>query len=197
VPKWSKVGKGDRVQLRGREYEVVKIKPKGKRAKVTVRGGGSVFESTVALSDKVTIVKAADKRRDADGWYKPTKAQRAAEPGRSLPPGDPSVTTPPLHAVGSPWESRRDKVEERLERVLGAVLVGEATDESAGYYVPPVDVTTVDAHLVLFHGWQPSDWDEDTDRVKAHEAEHADRLGNPEGYTPLPVNHWHTERRPA
>src|SRR5690606_23288779 len=149
MAKWRKVVKGDRVELRGREFEVVKIKPKGKALKVTVRGGGSVFESKVDPDAKVTIV--ADPLHEKSGamrrWAKPTEAPKR-EP---IPAGDPSVTRPPGKASGDPWETRRDEVERRLDELLGARLVGEATDESAGYYVPPVDVSTVTSHLVLFH----------------------------------------------
>lgn len=195
MAKWSKVSKGDRVELRGREYEVVKIKAKGSSAKVTVRGAGSVFEAKVSLDDKVTIVKARDKRHDADGWYVPTKAERKAERA-ALPAGDPTVTKPPAPPSGDPWETRRDKVERRLDDILGAHLVGESTDESAGYYVPPVDVSTIMAHWVLFHGGQPSDYEGEADTLEHHEHEHAARLKHPGDYAPLKVNHWHTETRP-
>lgn len=178
------MARGDRVELRHRTYEVVKIKAKGGHAKVTVRGGGSVFESEVRLADKVRVVATPlhDKTGAQQRWAKPSET---------------AATTPPAEPGADPWETRRDKVERRLDELLGAHLVGEATDEDAGYYVPPVDVSTVDAHLVLFHGWQRSDWDEDTDRVRAHAAEHADRLADPGDFAPLKVNHWHTETRPA
>lgn len=192
MAKWSKVSKGDRVELRGREYEVVKIKPKGEHAKVTVRGGGSVFESKVRLADKVTIV--ADPLHGKDGaqrrWAKPREVKNNEPKG--LPPGDPSVRKPPAKPSGDPWETRRDKVERRLDDLLGARLVGESTDESSGYYVPPVDVSTVAAHLVLFHGTDVSAFGVD-DMLELHDNEHASAL---KGHA-LKVNHWHTETRPA
>lgn len=200
---WADVTKGSRVELKGREYTVAKIKTKGKRTRVTVVGSAGKFEAEVKTKDTVTIVTARDKRRDSAGWYKPTKAERKAaeaEQSKGLPTGDPTVTKPPVKTKGGdPWESRRDKVERMLDDVLSAHLVGEATDENVGYYVPPVDVSTVTAHLVLFHGEQPSDWDDvmqGAALLERHAALHDQHLDDPEGQ-PLKVNHWHTKERPT
>lgn len=194
MSKWSKVAKGDHVELRGRVYEVLKIKTKGASAKVTVRGAGSVFESKVALADKVTLV--ADPLRDKGGaqtrWAKPGEGEDLAP---TLPPGDAAAVTRPAKPSADPWETKRDEVERRLDDILGAHLVGESIDEAVGYYVPPVDAATVEAHLVLFHGAQLSDWDENSDLVQSHESWHAGHLEDPEGQ-PLKVNHWHTKARP-
>jgi hypothetical protein len=192
MAKWSKVRKGDFVELRGRGYEVLKIKTKGKSAKVTVRGAGSVFESKVALDDKVTVVpnplhgKDGAQRR----WAHEREAKHLREP--ALKPGNPKVTKPPGKLSDDPWDSRRDKVERRLDEILGARLTGESTDEDAGYYVPPVDVSTIAAHLALFHGTDVSEYGVD-DMLELHSNEHAAALSG----NPLKVNHWHTETRPA
>lgn len=189
MAKWGKVTAGDYVELKGREYEVVKIKPRGKSAKVTVRGGGSVFESKIALDDKVKIVTAPLRNKSGaqQRWAKPTEAPRDG-----LPAGDPSITKPPRKAVGEAWETPRDKVERKLDSILGAHLVGEASDESSGYYVPPQDMSTIAAHLALFHGTDPSEYGVD-DMLELHDNQHAAALSG----IGLKVNHWHTETRPA
>jgi len=188
MTKWAKVSKGDRVELRGKVFEVVKIKHKGKSAKVTVRGAGSTFDARVALADKVKLIadplhgKGGEQRR----WASRGEAKR-----EGMLTGDPSVTQPPAKKYGDPWETPRDRVERKLESILGAHLVGEATDESSGYYVPPVDVSTIAAHLALFHGVDPSDYGIDGMR-QVHADEHEGALKG----VPLKVNHWHTESRP-
>lgn len=192
VAKWSKVSKGDRVELRGREYEVVKIKAKGSSAKVTVRGAGSVFESKVQLLDRVKIITVPllDKRGAQQRWAKPGEV-KIDEP-EGLPVGDSTITKPPGKPSGDPWETHRDKVERRLDSLLGAHLVGESTGEDAGYYVPPVDISTVAAHVALFHGVDPSEYGVD-DMLELHGHEHESALKG----RALKVNHWHSETRPV
>lgn len=189
MAKWSKVTKGDRVEIRGREYEVVKIKAKGANAKVTVKGAGSVFESKVALDDKVKIITEPLRKEGAQTrWAKPAEGEKRS----AMPAGDASVTKPPRKAVGDPWETRKDKVERKLDEILGAHLVGEATDEDAGYYVPPVDASTIAAHLALFHGTDVSQYGVD-DMLELHTNQHATTKARNGA---LAVNHWHTETRP-
>lgn len=193
MAKWSKVEAGDNVELKGRVFEVVKIKVKGEHAKVTVRGAGSVFESKVLLADKVKVVTPPlhDKSGAQARWAKP-KENTMREPA-GLEAGNPAVTKPPVNANGDPWETRRDKVERRLDDLLGAKLVGETNDASAGYYVPPVDITIVAAHLALFHGVKVGDYGID-DMLELHQTEHRNALMA--GAPGLAVNHWHTEVRP-
>lgn len=199
---WADVAKGDRVELGGKAFVVTKLKAKGKRAVVVVVGGGGRFESEVKLADTVKLAPAKGKRsagKESADWYEPKgKAERKELKLATLPAGDPSVTKRPAKPSGDPWETPRDKTERMLERLLGAHLVAETLDEALGYYVPPVDASTVRAHLMLLHGAQPSDWDDDvTDAalLAGHEAQHADALADPTG-SPLAVNHWHTETRP-
>lgn len=192
MPKWSKIAKGDHVVLKGSSFEVVKIKPKGDRVKVTVRGERGTFESTVAADAKVERAPL----RDESGRMKRWATEREVKHRDPIPAGDPSVTKPPGKLSADPWETRRDKTERLLERALGAVLIGEATDEGAGYYVPPVDVSTIMGHWVTFHGGDPTDYEGEADTLVAHEAEHKGRLEHPGDYAPLKVNHWHTKTRP-
>jgi hypothetical protein len=58
--------------------------------------------------------------------------------------------------------------------------------------VPPVDVSTVAAHLALFHGGIPSACEDEGAMLAAHTAQHAEARNG----SPLAVNHWHTEKRP-
>ncbi|WP_369676138.1 hypothetical protein, partial [Enterococcus faecium] len=114
--------------------------------------------------------------------------------GRGLPAGDPTKTKPPEKPKGDLWETPVGRIERKLDAILGARLVGEATDENAGYYVPPVDSSTVAAHLVLFHGGIPEACDDDEAKMlAAHDAQHAAAL---KGEGILSSQHWHSEKRP-
>ena len=183
---WSDVGVGDRVVMKGREYTVTKAKPKGKKVKVRLSGPGGTFDGVVRSGDDVQLPALHD------GGGRTTRWATKAEEVRPMQAGDPDLAAPPRKPGADPWMSRRDRVEERLDDMLGAHLVGEATDEGQGYYVPPVDVSTVDAHLMLFHGLAPSDWGADADRVALHERAHADAAN-----MPPKVTHWHTATRPV
>lgn len=195
---WADVKKHDVVELGGRAWRVVKIKPGKKKAEVMVDYKGRIAESTVKLADKVVIVKKGDGTKRGP-LHDETNAQRRwatkkeAEP-KGLPAGDASMTKPPTKAKhGDPWESQTDRIEKSLHDLLSARLVGISTDEDSGYYVPPVNVTTVASHLALFHGGIPDAVQDDEARMMAaHESQHAEALRG----MPLAVNHWHTPTRP-
>lgn len=198
---WADVKKHDVVELGGREYRVVKIKPKGKKAAVMVETKGRYAESKVKLAERVVIVKKGDGTKrgplhDENGQARrwATKKEAKLDEPRGLPAGDSSVTAPPTKAKhGDPWETQADRIEKTLGDLLSAKLVGISTDEDSGYYVPPVNATTIAAHLALFHGGIPAACEDDEKRMlAAHESQHAEALRG----APLAVNHWHTPTRP-
>lgn len=198
---WADIKKGDAVELGGREWIVAKIKPKGKKATVVVEHKGRKAESTVKLADKVKRTAKAGERdplRDRDGaqrrWAK--KSEQTARPNSTggLAPGNPKKTKPPAPATGSPWETPSDRIERKLDEILGARLVGETGDPRAGFYVPPVDIMTIAAHLALFHGGIPDAVADDEAKMLAvHRSQHEAALRG----SALAVNHWHTEKRPG
>lgn len=190
---WADVVKGDSVELGGRAWLVVKIKPKGKKARVVVEAKGRTAESVVKLADRVAIVKPEaaplHKREKIDG--RPAiRQERWATADESKAANGPM----PAPAEGGPWDRPADRIERKLDEILGARLVGEATDVKAGYYVPPVDVTTVAAHLALFHGGIPETATDEGRMLVAHNAQHDVAA---RGQAVLSVNHWHTEQRPS
>lgn len=196
---WDDVKKRDVVEMSGRKYRVVKIKPKGKKAAVMVELGGKYFDSKVRLADRVTIVKKGDGSKkgpllDEDGTARRWATKKeAAEVGVGLPAGDSSVTKPPSKPKGDPWsDPPKARTDQMLAELLNARLVAETDDEAAGHYVPPVNVSTVASHLALFHGGIPAACEDEGAMLKAHEAQHAEALKG----VPLAVNHWHTEKRP-
>lgn len=196
---WADVEEGDDVELNGRTWTVVKIKEKGKRAKVTVERKGVRASSEVRLKDAVRIVGRTplfDGDGRANRWATDAEARKAeaeSAPAR-LEAGDPSVTKAPAKPKGGEWDKPVGKAEKAVTSLLGARLVGEATDPNRGYYVPPVNVTTVAAHLALFHGGIPSACDDDEGKMlAAHDAQHA---AAKRGEGILSVNHWHEARRP-
>jgi hypothetical protein len=199
---WADVVEGDNVELKGKSWTVTKAKRKGKVVKVTVVDGRHTASSEVPAKGKVRRTAKADpalnrlidrvKRGPThvntthDG--RPTKTQQ-----RWIDEGDAAQTKPPKKPGTDVWESPRDRVERKLDEVLGAKLVGEATDVSKGYYVPPVDVTTIASHLVIFH---PNTYDAAKDEatmLAGHAHEHQMAL---DGKLKLAINHWHTKTRP-
>lgn len=202
---WADVKKGTVVELNGREWLVTKIKKVAsnpKKAAVKLERRGHASKGEVRLKDRVTIAAKGDGSKRGPLFDDAGTAQRWASKkelretldGASLPAGDPAQTKPPAKAKGSPWDTPADRIEKKLDAILGARLVGVATDEDAGYYVPRVDSSTVAAHLALFHGGIPEACDDDERKMlKAHDAQHAAAL---KGEGVLEVNHWHTEKRP-
>lgn len=199
---WADVGKGDVLELGGREWVVAKMKAKGRKAKVVVERKGRSAESIVKLAERVTIVARAKDRdplRDNRGaqrrWAKPTEQTFAgATPAAGLNPGNPKKTEPPAPATGNPWGVPVGTAEKAIGKVfVGAHLVAETGDEKKGYYVPPVDIMTVAAHFALFHGGIPDAIaDDEAKMLIAHKVQHDAALRG----VALAVNHWHTEKRP-
>lgn len=188
---WSKIRKGDALDLGGRVWTVEKIKPGKKKAEVKIRHKSNVVRDTVKLTDKVRI--AADGDTQLGARYGKGRSQRYPDGKAVTPPPAKQKKRPPEPATGDPWETQQDRIEKQLERILGARLIGEATDTDAGYYVPPVDVTTVAAHLVIYHGTDITALDA-TEMLKVHHQEHEDHLAGSHRFA---QNHWHTEKRPT
>lgn len=197
---WADVKKGDTVELAGKPFRVVKMKAKGRKAKVTVdRGNGREYSSLVKLADRVAITARKGDRGplyDGNGtaqrWATKREAREVLTEPKGLPSGDSSITKPPKKATGDPWETQADRIEKRLDDLLQARLVGETHDENAGYYVPPVDASTVAAHLALFHGGIQAACEDEGAMLAAHAAQHDEAKRG----IPLAVNHWHTAKRP-
>lgn len=165
--KWSKVERGDVVELGGREWTIVAVKlKKGGRVKVAVRSGTRTAESVVDADAKVRIVQPPSE-------LKPAAAARA---------------------VGDPWERPIDRVERKLDEILGARLIGQSDDGEKSWYVPLVDEQTVSSHLVIFHGGIPDEARGDVERMVAlHAGVHVD--AGTDTLTGV-VPHIHTDRRP-
>jgi len=196
---WRDVAEGARVILKGNPYEVTGYARDGKTVKVTVKGARGSFTTTVKRKDPVelapaTATKKAGKSKTAEipkggPLYDERGAQR-----RWAEPGDMTATKPPKKAKGGEWDEPKGKAERKVAEILGATLVGESTDPESGWYVPPVDPSTIAAHLFLYHDLKPASllWEE---LDKMHADQHARALVAP--FTALHVNHWHTEQRPV
>ena len=192
---WADAKKGDDVVIDGKTYRVRKVKRDGKLVKVTVERAGRSFTSHVKAKAAVQLVTTSSSKgvplHDATGtqqrWAKPKEAAEVLGRGR------PEVTEPPVAPGEDPWEEPRDRIERKLDAILGAKLIAESDGKGDGYYVPPVDVTTIAGHLVTFH---PNTYDPAKDEVAmlaGHDHEHKMVL---EGKAKLHVNHWHTKTRP-
>jgi hypothetical protein len=78
------------------------------------------------------------------------------------------------------------------------VLVAETDDEAAGYYVPPVDVTTIAAHLAIFHAAADEPRRGSAHARRRRHARAPRRRARAAGNgAALAVNHWHTKTRPG
>jgi hypothetical protein len=198
---WAKIEKGAVVELNGRPYLVEKIKPGKKTAEVKLSHKGRASKGEVRLKDPVVMSTASptskraplqDEAGTMQRWA--TKSELKEAMGRGLPPGDHTKMKPPEKPKGDLWETPVGRVERKLDQILGARLVGVSTDENVGYYVPPVDASTVAAHLAVFHGGIPEACDDDEAKMlRAHDAQHAAAL---KGEGILQTNHWHSEKRP-
>lgn len=196
MPKWRDIKSGEAVLLKGERYEVTKAKlnKKGTKVRVVLEGRRGTFDREVDAKLKVeragapaTSGKPARKVK-GDPLHDETGAQR-----RWATQGELEAVLPPEPAEGGKWAKPKGKAEKAITSVLGATLVGEATDPDVGWYVPPLDPSTIDAHLLLFHEVQP----EGDYKTKAamHERLHTDAVAGP--FAPLHVNHWHTKERPT
>jgi PKD repeat protein len=196
---YADLKKGDRIELGGLEYIVDKAKAKGKKVALTVTGKRGTFSSEVKAKDAVTIAKPPKldgPNGEQQRWATEKEAAEfetwnSSRP-TSAPAGNPEQTKRPAKATGNPWDAKGDATEDRLETLLGARLAGESTDENAGYYVPPVDVQTVAAHLLIFHGVKGDQYTSAEEALVLHSQHHADaKFG-----AAMLTNHWHTKVRP-
>lgn len=196
---WRDVEAGSVVRMKGGDWRVDRVKVKGKRARVRVTGPAGTFERDLTARDRVELVtRAADPGplRDERGaqrrWATDEEAKREAPPSLGLPGGRHGAKPQPETGKGPRWDApATDPAGRAVEGILGARLVAETPDEPAGYFVPPVDVTTVRAHLLTFHGMPGHEQPLDEARaLEVHRRMHDD------GQV-APVNHWHTKRRPG
>ena len=203
LTKWANIAAGTTVELKGKRYKVAKIKVKGKVAKVTLIGADLFQPLTREVDAKAKVevpamsVKGKSKTASSSKpgpLYDDRGAQtRWAEENE----GDPKATKPPKKAKGGKWTEPRDKAEKAILKHLDGKLVGETFDPAVGHYVPPVDTSTVLAHLFLYHGIEP-DPVEKLDlwhSLGMHDDLHERAKVAP--FSPLKVNHWHTKERPT
>lgn len=158
MTRWKDVEPGDVLELKGREWRVTAVKRKPLR--VTVERDG--VEHTAEVEPKGKVMRVGVK----------------PEP----------VIVAPADDDRNPWTTPRDQVEQRLKRLLGAELVGETSDAGGTWVVPPVDVTTVAAHLAIMHGIDPSGLELAT-LVEYHQNQHTSGAAMTE-------QHYHSEYRP-
>jgi hypothetical protein len=179
---WADVRRGDAVKLGSRTLVVKKAKRDGKHVHIVIKDHLGTFERDVKAKDAVTIAKAVDLTIKPKKLHDKVGArQRWAEPAESL------ADETPKPATGSPWTTQADRAEEALA-TIGARLVAESHDGEKSWYVPPVDVSTVAAHWLVFHGGDPAMLDSMA-LLAHHNQQHKD-------YTTFKVPHTHTEVRP-
>lgn len=196
---WRDVEAGSVVRLKGGDWRVERVKVKGKTARVKVSGNLGTFEREVKAKSLVEIVDghaAGGPLRDERGaqrrWATDDEAATQGPPSLGLPGGRHGAKPSPETSKGPKWdEPATDPAGRAVESVLGARLIAETPDEPAGYFVPPPDVTTIRAHLAIFHGIPAHEQPADEGQCLA-----AHRIEHDEG-RPLAVNHWHTKRRPG
>lgn len=151
MTRWRDVVAGDRVELKGAEWTVVKAKHKrGKPSRVTVsRPGRSDFTSDV----------------DPKGCVKRLSAETLHQNGDDVTSkaGEIDMTA-----------ARMDRAQKVVEKALDAkhVADGKVYAERGPFVVPAVDVTTVASHLHIMHGTDVSGLAE-ASMLDSHQNQHA------------------------
>ncbi len=184
---WRDIEAGSLVELKGKPWHVDRVKVKGKAAHVTVTSAAGTFTRELKAAALVELVDG-----HAEGG--PLHDARGAQRRWATEAEAAAVTPAPRPEVGKGprWDApATDPAGVAVESILGARLVAETPDEAAGYFVPLLDVTTVRAHLTIYHGVAAHEQPADEARcLEAHRAAH-------ESGEALVVNHWHSKRRPG
>lgn len=96
---------------------------------------------------------------------------------------------------GKAWDKADDAAEEAVKEILGAELLGIKPGPGEAYIVPLVDVSTIAAHLLTFHGItdalagrESGAWER---MVKLHDTDHERPINE------LHVPHRHDKKRPV
>lgn len=189
--RWADIEQGAAVMLKGRRWTVERIKVKGKKATVTVRSTLGEFTRVMDAREKVELfdkprtggvdfkrlLREGDKKGgklhakiESDGrpavqqqrWAKPRELDEVIAPKR-----------PKLKGATEPWQPPADKVERKLEKILGATLIGASIEGREGeYWVPEVGPDTIASHLLTFHHIRFDGVSVDVARKAYSEAEH-------------------------
>lgn len=182
--KWAKVAAGDLVELRGDAWTVEKAKAKKAGLEVTVARGAERFTAVVDPGGKVkraTPPPSPDGHpADAEGSAKLDGAikRKAAEKRQAL-----TETRDRRPTRAEDAEVVRDDVAapSEAEEKVSAFLQGVPTatrDVHGSWVVPPVDYSTVAAHLRIFHALDVTTLTPD-EMLAQHAALHASGDGSP------------------
>lgn len=141
---WADVTPGAMVELKGRDWEVVKAKRKGKVVKVTVKGSAGEFASEKLAKERVTIVEP--------GWADKAGAAKADRQRTSVEKlhAAPKLAPGRLRAAVEELGAEEGKAERTVRKFLDAKLLAVETD--GVYVMPHVSPDTIAAHLMAFHG---------------------------------------------
>jgi len=178
--RWSKVSPGDLVELRGDAWTIEKAKVKKRGFEVTIARGAERFTSVVDPDGKVkrasppplldtegsAKLDGAIKRKAGAEKRQPINETRDRRPTRL----EDSETVRVEVAAPSPAE---EKVSAFLQGVPTATK-----DVHGSWVVPPVDYSTVAAHLRIFHALDVTTLTPD-EMLSQHEALHASGDGSP------------------
>lgn len=182
--KWSKVEKGARVLIDGERFTVKKHERSGKGADVILVGDGGTFVRGFRKG-KVTVLGLPE----LDSRGKPVKG---VDFGKLIREPKPQTEFNGRNAVAMTEWATESKAEKKVREELGGELVGV---EAGGVtYVPPLDPSTIKAHLHIFHGFEASTTPYEQ-LVKYHEAEHS--RSDAEPFFRLTIPHTHSKERPA
>lgn len=175
--KWSKIEKGDRVIIDRERFTVKKHERSGKGADVILVGDGGKFVRGFRKG-KVIVLRGDEPKN-------PGKPEKRVE-------SKPQTEFNGRNAVAMTEWATESKVEKKVREKLGGELVGV---EAGGVtYVPPLDPSTIKAHLHIFHGFEASTTPYEQ-LVKYHEAEHS--RSDAEPFFHLTIPHTHSKERPA
>lgn len=221
--KAKKLKTGDRLLIRGKVWTVTSCTPKKKGVWLDLQGmrPGDTFSNRVDPDRKFeraeplhVDVKTSDgaNARAQARWARPEEAGKVLKSEPKLEPHKPPKLKPDPQ-LG--WNDDATKADTRVREILGGQLVAVQT-EKGDWVVPAVDVDTIAAHLLAFHGVRfdgvsideartpeaEATVDADTAVLTAywekarqvHDEAHAAYQA---GKADLLVPHWHSVERPA
>jgi hypothetical protein len=158
--------------------------------RVAVRWGDVRAGDTVILQEKpwqVVKSKLKDARR-----VKVTVERKGEIFSANMPIKAQVMRVEPI--ATKPWSEPDTPAEKVVEEVLGATLEAVKPSDDEVYVVPPIDVSTIASHMLIFHGIELVDvrrvggWEE---ARAQHDAEHERDIDD------LHVPHRHDAGRPV
>lgn len=154
--KAKKLVVGDRVTLKGRTWEVARYARRklSGQVRLELRSGADTFTGVVPEDRRFTLAGPEPLTDDSGSqtrWATPAEAEHVSSVmSADVHPGWDDGQTPDL----DPWVPSSE-AEQAVAAIMGGTLIGAQRQGDETWLVPPVDGSTVLAHLLTFHATTP------------------------------------------